>query len=362
MFKQIKIENFRGITSLEMRDFRRVNLIVGENNCGKTTILESLHILMNPSDPRLILMGYKSRGFEEIGDFFWRLFFREGNVDLPIKMSRNLNRQQQEVREEMIIEPVMYSAKLTDIKTESAYSQQPSIITGLTQKFNFMKDGRFESYTSSVIVTDNQIKVTQPDEKNNELFFIVGGFYLTPHLIYDALEPKHASSFNRLLGKIQINKKTPHVVNVLNKIEKSLVDLSPGPDGRLYCDIGLDKLVPANIMGDGFLRILYLIMVMLENQNGVVLIDEIENGLYPSSQEILWDAIFKAAKEFNVQVFATTHSIECIMAFSSAYAKQSQADDDIRLYRIEKDGDKFRAVTYDHEVLEASLERKWEVR
>ncbi|MFQ6120357.1 MAG: ATP/GTP-binding protein [Methanosarcinales archaeon] len=109
-------------------------------------------------------------------------------------------------------------------------------------------------------------------------------------------------------------------------------------------------------------RLLSIILAISDTQNGIVLIDEIENGFHPSSQEILWNAIFKSAKEFNVQIFATTHSMECVEAFSSSYSKISQNNDDIRLYRIERKDDDFRAVSYDHRTLEASLESEWEVR
>ncbi len=97
-------------------------------------------------------------------------------------------------------------------------------------------------------------------------------------------------------------------------------------------------------------------------RNGIVLIDEIENGLRYSSQEILWKAVFAAAKEFNVQIFATTHSIECVRAFSSSYSQQEKDKDEIKLFRIEKNDDNFKVVSYDHGILEASLERNWEVR
>ena len=92
------------------------------------------------------------------------------------------------------------------------------------------------------------------------------------------------------------------------------------------------------------------------------MIDEIENGFHHSSQEILWDAIFKSAKEFNVQIFATTHSIECVKAFSSSYSQQVQNSDIIRLYRIERRDYDFKVVSYDHKTLEASLDSSWEVR
>lgn len=97
-------------------------------------------------------------------------------------------------------------------------------------------------------------------------------------------------------------------------------------------------------------------------QNGIVLIDEIENGLYHTSQEILWDIIFESSKAFNVQIFATTHSAECIEAFSSSVSRLNSEDDMARLFRIEKKEDEFRVIRYNHKNISAALESGWEVR
>ncbi len=161
---------------------------------------------------------------------------------------------------------------------------------------------------------------------------------------------------------IQIRKQTDRIVKVLRQIEPSLVDLSLGADGIVYCDIGLDRLLPLNVMGDGMFRLISIILAILDAQDGIVLIDEIENGLHHSSQEILWDAVFESAREFNVQIFAATHSIECVEAFSSSYSRIGKNNDDVRMYRIERKDDDFKVVSYDHNVLEASLDREWEVR
>ena len=94
----------------------------------------------------------------------------------------------------------------------------------------------------------------------------------------------------------------------------------------------------------------------------MVTIDEIENGFHYSAMEVLWQAVFNAAKEFNVQVFASTHSYECVKAFSSAYSNMGRKKDEIRLFRIERKDDDFGVVAYDNEILKASLESDWEVR
>ena len=163
-------------------------------------------------------------------------------------------------------------------------------------------------------------------------------------------------------NNVQIKKQTGKITELLSQIEPSLDNLSLGADGIIYCDIGLDRLMPVNVMGDGIFRILSIILAISDTKNGIVLVDEVENGFYHSSQEILWDAIFKSAKEFNVQIFATTHSIECVKAFSSTYSRLEKDNDEIRLYRVERKDDDFKIVSYDHKTLEASLDSDWEVR
>ena len=61
-YEQLKIENFRGIKSLEIDDLARVNLFVGRNNCGKTSVLEAASLLTGMSDPTLILGIENLRG------------------------------------------------------------------------------------------------------------------------------------------------------------------------------------------------------------------------------------------------------------------------------------------------------------
>ena len=97
------------------------------------------------------------------------------------------------------------------------------------------------------------------------------------------------------------------------------------------------------------------------SRDGVVLIDEIENGLYYSAQQKLWEAILSWAHELNVQVFATTHSWECIRAFN-ACAESTLFESEAKLFRIERKDDTFRTVEYTKDILTESLDSNWEVR
>jgi AAA15 family ATPase/GTPase len=95
--------------------------------------------------------------------------------------------------------------------------------------------------------------------------------------------------------------------------------------------------------------------------NGVVLVDEIETGFHYSVLPKVWQAIARVAREMNTQVFATTHSRECLIAAHQAFSKSEIYD--FRLFRLEFGAEgKNRVVAYDRELLEFVLERDWEVR
>jgi AAA15 family ATPase/GTPase len=80
----------------------------------------------------------------------------------------------------------------------------------------------------------------------------------------------------------------------------------------------LSQPIPLNSAGDGVMRILQLVLGIYPATGGILLIDEFENGLHYSIQKQLWQSIFELANRLNIQVFATTHSWDCIEAFTNA--------------------------------------------
>ncbi|MFM8342079.1 MAG: AAA family ATPase, partial [Methylomonas sp.] len=86
----------------------------------------------------------------------------------------------------------------------------------------------------------------------------------------------------------------------------------------------LDKRIPLNSMGDGISRVLQLILSVFRAENGILLIDEFENGLHYSVQEQVWQIIFQLATDLNIQVFATTHSWDCIESFAKVAIENSE--------------------------------------
>ncbi len=364
MFEEIKISRYRGIEKLKVDDLKRFNLFVGENNCGKTTILESIFLLINPRNALLPYYTNKYRKMEVIDDDMWEIFFYRLNTNLPIELYGKLKKNR-ETRALKIFPKTdlainsktqkdLYEKSMGDVIYQSGVKP---IINGLILESVFTKQNSKPKPSKNEIFT---VKTEQGVALKVEPILQVEeqlkGIFINPFDPYVLLQV--AKRFEKIL----IKKRKDRIIKVLKKIESKIKDLSLGIEYTIYCDIGLDKMVPINALGAGILRLLNIILAVESFENGIVLLDEVENGFYPLSQDIVWDIIFNSAKEYNVQIFATTHSIECIKAFSSRFSRLKKKDDELRLFRIEKKDGEPRIARFNHKSLETSLESEWDVR
>jgi ABC-type uncharacterized transport system ATPase subunit len=143
----------------------------------------------------------------------------------------------------------------------------------------------------------------------------------------------------------------------------SVIGDSDGPRERrvLVRMRGESSPVPLRTMGDGMNRLLGIGLALALASNGVLLVDEIENGIHYSVQADVWRMILRAANSLNVQVFATTHSWDCIRAFAAATSVQDASD--AMLYRLDlRVEGEVRAVRYTAEEIAIAAEQAIEVR
>jgi AAA15 family ATPase/GTPase len=357
MFKEVTIRRLRGITRLDIRDFGQVNLLVGENNCGKTTVLEALFLLIGATNAELPFRINVYRDLSVVNDNTMRVLFNRLNVGSSINLSARLENPSE--KRNLKIMPNMETKFPSMVREETlqnssayipdSYSRPSSAMDGFIMKFSLTESKKTKPIRiiTKATVTGSKIEFERPKEykESRKAVFI---------------NRATVGAMSERFNDVQVKKGIERIVKTLRHVEPSLSDLTLGAGNVIFCDIGLDRLVPLNVIGNGMLRLLSIILAISGTQDGVVLIDEIENGLSYTSQKHLWGTIFEAAKEFNSQIFATTHSLECIRAFSAACSHVEQKN--VRLYRIEKEDTTFRSIMYDRETLETSLESDWEVR
>ncbi|NOQ63012.1 MAG: AAA family ATPase, partial [Methyloprofundus sp.] len=144
-----------------------------------------------------------------------------------------------------------------------------------------------------------------------------------------------------------------------------LTFVDSGRQGQLSQRIALVKLsnmdepIPLKSLGDGMTRIFHLILALVSAKDGVLIIDEFENGLHWSTQKAVWTIIFHLATRLNVQVFCSTHSRDCISGFEQVWTENKQSAGFIRVMKEEGIA---KIREYDLELLSDSLETDVEVR
>lgn len=355
MYKSISIKNFRGFEDMKIEPFKKINLITGLNNAGKTSLLEALFLLGVPNNPEGLLVISRLREitvFPRDADALWGdLFFEKKYEDNKITIS---SRGEGNKRQSLVI--YMSEEKYSDVflggeKQEVLFATtEKALLNKIEFKFIDHTGREFHSYGK--ITPSNKEPVYERAKITEEMR---AQFLSSRHKWLQ----KDADRFSKFV----LRKKEDKIIKILKHIEprlKNLSVVSRGGASILYGDVGLKALVPLPMMGGGINRLLSLALVISDTENGIVLIDEIDSGFHYSEMVNVWKSIQVLADEYNVQVFLTTHSIECIRAAYQVFSKTK--NNDFTLHRLDIKDSKISSVYYDKETLEAAIETGLEIR
>lgn len=363
MYKYFKVKNFRCFQELEFDDLARVNLIAGVNNIGKTTLLEAI-FLHGGNDPKLTIVINALRGFGRMGftvgtwiehpmDSLFHQFDVSKEIELVSEDAAGGHRsiKLRAVGESLTIAEAPQEADAAIEKSDiggglSSSSSSGSLEVAKVLELEHEEAGKSNIYRMIMNAKGVQIEPLPPDPPFQS-FLLGAGMSLS------------LSDQAILYGNLEVRREQDQVLRILRIIEPRLQDIR-NIKSILHADIGTPRLMPLPLMGGGMVRLANLAMNIGNAPNGVVLVDEIENGFHHSVMPKIWKAIAVAARESNTQIFATTHSYECIEAAHNAFTLDGTYD--FRLHRLGRLDGKIRAVTYDQETINAALEAELEVR
>lgn len=356
-FTELEIYNFRSINFIKLSNIKQINLLTGRNNCGKTSILEAIFLLSGMSNPQLAIKIHQFRNLDLSEDEDFSYLFPNSQFSQYPKITGQLNSQARTLQIKPIYngftnhyEPVSEKLefKQDNFISNASSTEDTTQIEGI--QFNYGIDDQ-ENFQSSIKLKQREMMIPHNYREN------LSAIFLSPNTII--------ANLGKRLEKAIIRKKTDIIIRALQEVEPNLTDIRMGDKGVVYADIGIENLVPLNIMGDGVIRILSILSSISENQNGILIIDEIENGFHYSSLSVLWKAVLRMAFESNVQLFIVTHSYECIEAFVNAYQeiKSELEEDFISLFRIEHNHKgEHKSFQYKADTLFAGVEKEFEVR
>ena len=102
----------------------------------------------------------------------------------------------------------------------------------------------------------------------------------------------------------------------------------------------LNDRVPLGSLGDGVRHLLIISLAVIRSIGGAVMIDEIDTGLHHTVMTDMWRMLIKTAKRLNVQVFATTHSLDCVRSLAWLHEQEPDICQGVRLHRVDIEYDK----------------------
>lgn len=387
LLQNLEISNFKAFKSVQLNDLGRVNLLVGKNNCGKTSVLEALRVFAGNGSLQSFLELAAERedtgpqGFlEDDGELKALVvgLFKDYDFENNSKIVIGDTKQDKTVT----IEYATY-VSYEDEKNNNFRIKNPS-----EKKLNEISEmgAKIEFWDGILITNPSQGRASFRFDNDSQTNLMLGGFKkekITIPLFVVRAKSNHDEEFASLMDEVSLDDaKKQQVITALNVVEPRIKNVSFIATESVSSIIGKiigkkstsykkripfariehsDLNIPLKSMGDGVHRILDIVLHLVSAKNGILLIDEFENGLHYAVQEKLWQLIFKVATELDVQVFVTTHSADCVRAFSHAAKDHPEKSVLIHMKKNEDTGD-IEAITIDENALENLLAADIEVR
>jgi len=376
MYTSFGIKNFRCIEELSVGPLARVNLIAGKNNMGKTALLEALWLYSGPNLPDLGDRLARFRGIpgQDPGRLLHDLFFgfdeertiilAANGVDGVCKGILNIRSQ---MREDVVTAVPASDSPSTPPRgsqeTDVSAVSDTAIVLDYTDEDGqkHISSGWWVRAEGQSVQLGTNARMTLTNEG------MTGQAAKMPsrpsNIFLSARQRTGPEEDVTRFGDAELEGYADRLANCLRRVDpriKRLLTIAAMPAPMVYADVGLSRPVPIGFLGDGVGRLLSMALAFREARKGKILIDEVENGLHHTVLKNVWEELNWLSKEFEVQVFATTHSQECMEAARDAFT--STGDEDFHIHRLTLQDERIAATTYPFEDLDFALDYGTELR
>ena len=357
MLKSLKIENFRCFPFFEMGQLGRLNLIVGTNNSGKTSILEAIQLLLDAP----ITFDFKVLG--EIITGRSEYVMNDEYQDKNLVVRHLFYNHQIHIDSKFAISGKSFTGNQTKLiisikNINIQHTNQESLLLCVKRLKDIM-----EIETSIKLSSEGMLSLKTLQDTVNSLI----------NHSKSNIQFVNSSSLTteKALNLFEDTVLTPEedlVIQALQIIEPQIKRIAPligkngykGTRGSFIVQTPENQRIPIGSMGDGMWRMLGLALAIVNAKDGVLLVDEIDTGLHFTVMSDMWKMIWETAKRLNVQVFATTHSNDCWQSLADIANAENPSEDGITIHRIEKG--KTQSIVFTEDEIEIAAEEGIEVR
>lgn len=372
MFSQIKIKGYRGLQEFELSPLGRVNLLVGANNCGKSSILEAIQILASAGEPASLLKSASRRGE-------WVHESARGRAGFPAQHDLSHLFHGHAPEPPQAIEIASSGVPALELVTIQV-GEQSAEARGTQQEVFADEDGTGSSDFWSLLIdwtNHSSNPIALPISDKGVVSFDSMRRYSRSQA-EDAVPVEYVSTAGlsvgevvRMFESVVLNPQEELVLNALRIIEPDIDRLATvGSDSRrthsgdrggiVVKSRSTGQRVPIGSLGDGMWRMLGLALALASTEGGILLIDEIDTGLHYSVLDGMWKMLAEAAERLSTQVFATTHSRDCYEALASIAHEGVSSESNVTIQRIEPN--RKRSVVFTEQEIVAAADRGMEVR
>ncbi len=336
-FDYLKIEQFRGIKGLELKRLGDVNLLLGNNDSGKTSVLEAVRMFEAPDNIDVILRNSRERLLAS------RMYMRE--MYTPVECLWNLFPFSQDVKKIAFQAGIDGVINTLTISGELLHVLRPVSADELRGYVLPSKKGDLPPTEQDVLTFQGDIQY-----QKDVIPITVDEFYYSklplrsvkPTLPIRYMAPSdHLSGRNNSAVYRTTKKQELEIVKLLKLIDPNIegFKLEEGSSSFGRNQVIEHKRfgnIPLYTYGDGMKKILSLAANVLGAKDGILLIDEIETSLQASNLKHVFTWLLHACRQFHVQLFVTTHSLEAISALVSCAVENQESE--LACYRLEADG------------------------
>lgn len=363
IFDSIRIVNYRVFENLAIDGVPQITILGGINGSGKTTFLEAVFQLLDRRHPLSFLKPYGWRGVPTgpgVADDLLTLSFHKNNVSSPISITTTKGNQTTNFSLSYGPEKIPESQTISNTQTtergrgpalgtESSYGTKAR--AGLTATTTI--DGKItEKYHAVWTAAGQSVNF---DTQSPELE--VPSATILSAKTRDNLEDI-ADRFTEIKKRGEYETLISYM-NLINPKIKSLELLQNLDKTILYADVGLGKLIPCTMLGEGQNTLLSIALAIMNSD--VVLLDEFDTAIHYTALPDLWRMIHTLAKQEDCQIFVSKHSRECVQAATDAL-DSSAIKEDLCYIRLDKPKGKVKATKYEGAGLISAINEEWEIR
>lgn len=352
-FKSLNFENYRGIEKLSFPNLRRVNIIGGLNGVGKTTVLEGIFLLLARGNPLVFNRPFVARQTKLPFPNGFDYVFYNFDTSKTIKIYGQTQAGN--------ISGELKKSKIHDLQINSPNTFSPSndfsdsSVQSNSIEFKLKIGGQPQS---------DELIYFQPTADNislNAKRLTIGS---TPFCAFASLTTLNIVEDAQRYSVLVKEKRTGQLFEYLRLLYPDLRNIQLLQElgaPILYVEFSDGSLVQSILLGGGFQMMLSIALLMMTARNGIFLFDEVDNTIHHSLLGEFWALVSKLASTTNGQVFAVTHSRECIGAAVNGFRAQGNLAD-LAYFRLEEGGREIKCISYDGDDLEEALSSNWEMR